>query len=52
MVTYLTDIVKLEVGLGKMKSKGNLNVAMLDILFILSDLIGNQEQINFLKQSL
>ena len=52
MVTHLTDVVKLAVGLGKMKSKGNLNLAVLDILCILSDLIGNQEQIHFLKQSL
>lgn len=37
MVTHLTDVVKLAVGLGKMKSKGNLNLAVLDILFILSD---------------
>lgn len=44
--------MKLEVGLVKVKSKGNLNLAVLDILFIPSDLIGNQEQINFLKQSL
>ena len=30
MVTYLTDVVILDVGLGKVKSKGNLNLAVLE----------------------
>lgn len=30
MVTYLTDVVKLDIGLGKVKSKGNLNLAVLE----------------------